>query len=298
MVRPISWTSAGSCTATSVSSGQQREEAGCQAGTYVGAAQGRQRHGRYLDRGNRARGALCAGLEQSDRLDLVACELDPHRVGVDAAEDVHDPAATGKIPRYVDGVAAQEAVLGQPADQGFGAEALSDGQVQAARADGTFAGHRLHQGQDRADDLGWCDLRPGGGLRFLDQSHAKAQALAGQFVGVERFAGQVLKLGQQLRRPTQQCFDIVAVIVGVFGVSGYQQQRAARALSYQCRHQRRATSPQALGRDYPPAGHPPGQLFHPRVVPHGGENVHRQGFYPIRSARRRAELSMRYGIWR
>src|SRR5438105_1062574 len=65
-------------------------------------------------------GSLRTRLELTDRLDLVAEELDPHRIAVRRREDVQNAPAQGEVPRLFHLVQSVEAPFGQPGrDRGW-----------------------------------------------------------------------------------------------------------------------------------------------------------------------------------
>ncbi len=65
----------------------------------------------------RLQAPLAGDLEPADRLDLVAEELDPHRLVPVGGEDVDDPAAHGELAGQLHGRRVVEAVLDQPLRQ-------------------------------------------------------------------------------------------------------------------------------------------------------------------------------------
>ena len=66
----------------------------------------------------RLQAPLAGDLEPADRLDLVAEELDPHRLVPVGGEDVEDAAAAGELAGQFDRAGVVEAALDQPPQQG------------------------------------------------------------------------------------------------------------------------------------------------------------------------------------
>ena len=64
-----------------------------------------------------ARGALRAGVEVADRLDLVAEKLHSQRVGVCVGKNINDAPAAGKVAGHLDLVAFLETALAEPPDE-------------------------------------------------------------------------------------------------------------------------------------------------------------------------------------
>lgn len=73
--------------------------------------------GRYVDRLQVGQAALRGHFEMPQRLDLVAEELDPHRLQPIGGKNVENAAAAGKLARQFDRARGLEPVLDQPGEQ-------------------------------------------------------------------------------------------------------------------------------------------------------------------------------------
>ena len=102
-------------------------------------------------------GALVGGMELPDRVDLVAEELDAHRMGCGGREHVEQTAADGELAAVHHQVDARVRVLHQPGRRLVERQLLADGEDQRLhiaqtgddRLDQRAHGH--HQNADRAE---------------------------------------------------------------------------------------------------------------------------------------------------
>ena len=72
---------------------------------------------RDVDRVERRQAALRGDFEAADRFDLVAEQLDPHRIVPVGGEDIDDAAARRELARQLDGRRVLKPMLDQPAQQ-------------------------------------------------------------------------------------------------------------------------------------------------------------------------------------
>jgi hypothetical protein len=80
-------------------------------------------------------------LEPADRSDLVAVELDPHRVRVAEAEDIDDAAAPSHVSRFLDQRHAPVAEIGEPVGEVVGIHRVADPELEHAAANDLGRNH-------------------------------------------------------------------------------------------------------------------------------------------------------------
>ena len=83
------------------------------------------------DRSPAVERALGFDVERADRLDLVAEELDAHRVGRVGGEDVEDSASHAELAGHLDDLGPRHAALEHPGGQPFDGHDLADGDACA-----------------------------------------------------------------------------------------------------------------------------------------------------------------------
>jgi len=185
---------------------------------------------------------LGGNLEAADRVDLVAEQLDPHRVGPVARENVEESAAERDLAGQLDGRGGVEAVLPEPRRQLVRIEFIA--RPQPARVPRQEIGrrNRLHEGLDAGQEqLG----RVGTGQR-LEQPDTLARGLVLHLA----LARHRLPGGKDLGHVAREQAQVVGQIVGVVGAGADQHQRAGRVARQSGRRQRarRAPGPVQSGR--------------------------------------------------
>ena len=186
---------------------------------------------------------LGGGIEETDRLDLVAEELHAHRPLARGGEDVHDPAAEAPLPHLHDRFhplvprglqALQQLVARQLPSRG-------DAEREAAEV----LGRRKRRGQPRGK-------RDDGQRLSAEQAVADPRPLPRLFpLGTappERGLPR-LKLGDEVRRGPDGCSEkaeVPAHPVERGAVGDQDQRRTARFLEERRGHQRARRSPEAV----------------------------------------------------
>ena len=166
----------------------------------------------------RVAAALVVGFEQTQRLDLVAEEFDPHRQGVARAEDVDQSATDRHVARHLDESRGAVAHLRQALTEAVGVDLLSHAQFHARGAQGLARHHLVTQavqGGDVEARLAAVEVvQPG-----LDR---------GQDVTRGRLAieGQDLELGQVVDRRDVEGVQVVDQRLGPREVRGHDQPHA------------------------------------------------------------------------
>ena len=117
--------------------------------------------------------ALGGGIEDADRLDGVAEQVEPHRIGLTGGKDVDDAAAHGVFARLHDRAGAAIAAGFQEARELLGLHGAVGAQLKAGTAKRGPRRHALHQRVHR----GQHDARTG---RLLQQARQRGDALRHQ----------------------------------------------------------------------------------------------------------------------
>ena len=134
--------------------------------------------------------ALGAGIEDADRFDRVAEQVEPHRIGLAGGEDVDDAAAHGVFARLHHRAGAAIAVGFQEARQLLRLHRAVGAQFEAGAGERGARRHALHQGVHR----GQHDARTGW---LLQQARQRGDALRHQRgIGRHAVVGQAVPGGE------------------------------------------------------------------------------------------------------
>ena len=191
---------------------------------------------------------LRLGVEQADRLDLIAEQFDPNRIGRVRREDIDDAAVNGELARQFDRGDTLEPARGQPAREVIQINLITH--LERPRRHGPlgFGRHRLNERRDRRHHDARRSLR-------LERPHG-SQTAPEDRVGDTQFTRQRRPRGQHERLGNSAPFietnakrgDVGDDFIQLALARQHDQHTARARLSQRGNHQRRRRTPRPIDR--------------------------------------------------